>query len=117
MTNSKKTRGASPRSKRPPAEPGTLIRVNQRGVVSLPKSVRGEAKIFSALVRDDGVIELHPKMLIDESQAWFWTERWQAMEREAQADIDAGRVTHYDSAEEMIADLERYAQDVDKRRS
>ena len=23
-------------------------------------------------------------------QAWFWSERWQRMEQEAQADIDAG---------------------------
>lgn len=28
----------------------------------------------------------------DPDQAWFWTDEWQAKEREAQEDIDAGRV-------------------------
>lgn len=28
----------------------------------------------------------------DPDQAWFWTDRWQQLEREAQEDIDAGRV-------------------------
>jgi len=29
------------------------------------------------------------------AQAWFWSERWQRLEGEAQADIDAGRVRHF----------------------
>ena len=44
---------------------------------------------------------------IPPDQAWFWTERWQQMEREAQADIDAGRVHRYANVEESIAALER----------
>ena len=28
--------------------------------------------------------------MIPPDQAWFWTERWQRMEQEAQADIEAG---------------------------
>ena len=39
-------------------------------------------------------------------QAWFWTERWQKMERDAQADIDAGRVTRYEDADRAIDVLE-----------
>lgn len=30
-------------------------------------------------------------------QAWFWSERWQRMEREAEADVAAGRVVRTDS--------------------
>ena len=46
---------------------------------------------------------------IPADQAWFWTERWQEMEREAQADIEAGRVSRYkdsDSAIEALENLE-----------
>ena len=43
---------------------------------------------------------------IDPDQAWFWTPEWQAKEREADADLAAGRGTFYDSAEEFLADLD-----------
>ena len=36
------------------------------------------------------------------SQAYFWTEEWQAGEREADEDIAAGRGRHFDSAAEAI---------------
>jgi hypothetical protein len=43
---------------------------------------------------------------IDPDQAWFWTLEWQAGEREADAEIAAGRGTHYDSDEEFLAALD-----------
>lgn len=43
---------------------------------------------------------------IDPDQAWFWTPEWQAGEREADADIAAGRGTRYDSDEEFLAALD-----------
>ncbi|HZY11070.1 MAG TPA: hypothetical protein VFF29_07940 [Bacteroidota bacterium] len=30
--------------------------------------------------------------LIDESQLWFWTKEWQTKEKEAERDIQAGRL-------------------------
>lgn len=35
-------------------------------------------------------------------QAWFWTERWQEMEREADADIEAGRTILVDGLEGLL---------------
>jgi hypothetical protein len=43
--------------------------------------------------------------LIDASQAWFWTLEWQAGEREADADLAAGRSDRYESDEQFIAAL------------
>jgi len=43
--------------------------------------------------RDDGRIELVPVVAVPADQAWFWTDRWQQMEREADADVAAGRTT------------------------
>ena len=40
-----------------------------------------------------------------EDQAWFWTEEWQAGEREAEADLVAGRYQVFDTMEELIDDL------------
>jgi hypothetical protein len=39
----------------------------------------------------------------DPEQAWFWTPEWQAKEREADEDIAAGRVEHFDSDEAFLA--------------
>jgi hypothetical protein len=38
-------------------------------------------------------------------QAWYWTEEWQAGEREADSQIAAGEGTVYDSGEEFLAAL------------
>ena len=54
----------------------------------------------------DGGILLRPMKMIDASQAWFWTPEWQAGEREADADIAAGRVERFESDEEFLAALE-----------
>ena len=56
--------------------------------------------------RDDGVIELHPMIPIPADQAWFWSERWQAMEQEADADVAAGRTVATDGPEAFLAELD-----------
>lgn len=56
--------------------------------------------------RDDGRVELVPVVAIPADQAWFWTDRWQTMEREADADIAAGRVTAVDGIDELVALLD-----------
>jgi len=40
------------------------------------------------------------------SQAWYWTKEWQEGEHEAQADIEAGRVKKYSSAEDFLSSLD-----------
>ena len=81
------------------------------GQLTLPAELRSKARaepgdIFVADV-EDGVIMLRPKKLIDASQAYFWTEEWQAGEREAAEDIAKGRTKRFRSAEELIRDLHR----------
>jgi len=44
--------------------------------------------------------------VIDPQQAWFWGERWQRLEREAQADLDAGRAVEYSGINEALAALD-----------
>jgi hypothetical protein len=88
------------------------LTVQKRGVISLPASLRRRYHLDEAGAqvqlseRSDGVLELRPQATIPVEQRWFWTERWQKMEREADADIAAGRVERFDSAEDFIADLD-----------
>lgn len=39
-------------------------------------------------------------------QEWFWTERWQQMEREADEDYAAGRYKTFDNVDDFLADLD-----------
>ena len=43
-----------------------------------------------------------PPKIIDPEQAYFWTEEWQKGERQADEDIKAGRVKHFDTVEEAL---------------
>ncbi|MCJ7619369.1 MAG: hypothetical protein MUP64_04020 [Anaerolineae bacterium] len=45
----------------------------------------------------------------ENTQEWFWSEEWQAAEREVDADLEAGRVHTFQSADEAIRFLRRYS--------
>jgi len=38
-----------------------------------------------------------------EDQAWFWTSGWQRGEREAEADLAAGRYETFDTMEDLLS--------------
>ncbi len=88
------------------------LALQRRGVLSLPADLRkrwhlDEPGAQVLLVeRDDGVIELHPQLPIDADQAWFWTDRWQQMEREADAEIANGGIARFSDADGFLADLD-----------
>jgi hypothetical protein len=65
------------------------------------------SSFFRLVERDDGVIELHPLASVPADQRWFWTERWQRMEREADADVAAGRVRAYADVDALLTALDR----------
>lgn len=59
----------------------SLVQMTERGTITIPKDLRARAPksdVFEVVLRDDGVYELRPRLLTDASQAWFWTEEWQA---------------------------------------
>ena len=43
----------------------------------------------------------------DPSQTWFWTPKWQQMEREANEDIAAGREKTFDDIDALFDYLDR----------
>ncbi len=64
----------------------------------------------SRLARELGQMKppLAKPMAIPKNQAWFWTKEWQAMEKEADEDIAAGRVSGpFHTIDDIIASLER----------
>lgn len=88
-----------------------LTKLTSGGQVTLPKEIRNRTNMqpgdfVEIELNEEGRIVLTPKKLVDADQAYFWTEEWQKGEREADADIKAGRVKHFKSAAEAVKYLE-----------
>ena len=84
-------------------------KVTRHGQITLPSSVRKaldieEGDLVEIQVMGERAV-LKPKKLVDKSQAYFWTKRWQEGEREADKDIKARRVKAFDTVDELIKDL------------
>jgi antitoxin MazE len=85
--------------------------LRNKGQVTVPQEIRnllgaveGDDLLFST--DDAGRVMISRAQTIDPDQAWFWNERWQRMEREAQADLDSGRIVEYANITEALAALD-----------
>ncbi|MFY9808257.1 MAG: hypothetical protein WAK86_13450 [Pseudonocardiaceae bacterium] len=91
------------------------LTVQGRGTLALPTEIRRRHRLdepgaqVRLVERDDGVIELHPLLAVPADQTWFWSERWQLMEREAEADVAAGRVAVTHGPDEFLEELDATA--------
>jgi bifunctional DNA-binding transcriptional regulator/antitoxin component of YhaV-PrlF toxin-antitoxin module len=89
------------------------VALQARGTLALPAEIRKRHHLddpgaqVRVVERDDGVIELHPLASVPADQRWFWTERWQRMEREADEDVAAGRVRVCEDVDDLLAALDR----------
>ncbi len=84
--------------------------VRAKGQVTIPREIREAARLeegdpVEVEMTPDGIL-LRPQKVIDSAQAWFWTPEWQEGEREASADIAAGRVRTHHNDEDFLASLD-----------
>jgi len=93
------------------AEGHTFVTVQGRGLIAIPTAIRrrfglnqpgAQVEVFER----EGEIVLRPQVAVPADQAWFWTERWQQMEREADDAVAAGRTVTVEDVEEFLADLD-----------
>ena len=84
--------------------PRTTLRA--KGQLTIPEEIRAAARLeegdlLEAEITAEGIL-LRPQKVIDATQAWFWNPEWQAGERDADADLAAGRVEAFDSGEDLL---------------
>ena len=65
-----------------------FVSVQNRGTIALPPALRRAYHLDQPgaqveILEENGRLVLIPKVAVDASQAWFWTDQWQAGEREA----------------------------------
>ena len=89
-----------------------FVTIQSRGTLALPVSLRRRLHVdepgaqIEIIEQDDGRLELRSVLPVPADQRWFWSERWQAMERDVDAHVAAGRVTVVDGPDALFEDLE-----------
>ena len=88
------------------------VKIRTKHSVTIPKSVR-EKYPFPLEVGDRVMVSLHgneivirPVKEIPADQAWFWTKSCQERSKEAEEDVKAGRFKEFDSADELVKELD-----------
>ena len=89
-------------------------RLRVKGQVTVPGEIRnilgveeGDELVFMA--DENGRVIVERVQVIPPDQAWFWSERWQRLEREVQQDIEKNRIHQFDSTEETQSFLNKAA--------
>jgi antitoxin MazE len=88
------------------------LAMQARGVVTIPADIRRRlhADQPGAQLRleetREGVYELTAVAPVPAEQAWFWSERWQAMEHAAEAAFAAGDTKVFHDLDSFISDLD-----------
>lgn len=88
-----------------------LIKMRGKGQITLPLYMREKLNmrkgdlVLAKIVNN--TVVLIPQETIDKDQAWFWEERWQKLEAEAESDIQKGRVKTFSSVEDLFDEIEK----------
>ena len=87
-----------------------ITQLRNRSQITLPSEIVKRMRLqkgdnLDVIVDDDKII-IKPVLVIDRSQAWFWSKEWQAMEKEADDDIKSGRVQKAKNVKELIEKLD-----------
>ena len=88
-----------------------FVTVQGRGLIAIPTAIRRHFGLDKPgaqveVIEREGGIVLRPHLAVPTDQTWFWTDRWQQIEREADDAISAGLITTVDGVEELLADLD-----------
>jgi antitoxin PrlF len=96
-------------------EPGEEVharaQLRRKHQLTLPPQVRDALHLVEGdevefIVHADGEVTLRGMTSIPTDQRWFWTEEWQAGEREASRQIAAGGLPVYEDMAELFAELD-----------
>lgn len=84
-----------------------LIKVRKSYQITIPADLREQlglevGDLIEVKIRN-GKLILTPQK--DEDDSWFWSEEWQAKEREADEAIRKGDFKEFDNIEDLIKDL------------
>lgn len=84
----------------------SLVKVKNKYQIVIPEDVRKRLKVEVGdtleIEEKDGLLVLKPVMIIEKSQAYFWSEEWQKGEKEAEEAKKKGKFRDFDKADEAV---------------
>ncbi len=84
----------------------SLVKVKNKYQIVIPEDVRKKLKVEIGdtleIEEKNGVLVIRPVMVIEKSQAYFWTDEWQKGEKDAEAAKEKGRFRDFKKADEAI---------------
>jgi antitoxin MazE len=86
-----------------------ITQLRNRSQVTLPNEIVKKMRLqkgdnLDIILEEDKII-IKPILVIDRSQSWFWSKKWQEMEKETDDDIKHGRVQKAKNIKELIQKL------------
>ena len=89
----------------------TRAQLRHKYQLTLPPQIRDALHLLEGdevefTVHADGQVTLRGMTSIPADQRWFWTEEWQAGEREASEQIATGNLAVYDDMATLLADID-----------
>jgi AbrB family looped-hinge helix DNA binding protein len=97
-------------------KPFYKTRLRNKGQITVPAEIRdllnveeGDDLVFST--DEKGRVIISRAQIIPPDQAWFWSERWQQMERAAQNDLDTGQAVIFSNVNEALVALDQIKAD------
>jgi AbrB family looped-hinge helix DNA binding protein len=83
--------------------------VRSRGQITLPREIREALHVEEgddvAFVVEAGQVTMRGLKSVPAEQSWFWTDSWQAGEREASEQVAAGEGTVFDNGDAFLDSL------------
>ncbi|MBU4446722.1 AbrB/MazE/SpoVT family DNA-binding domain-containing protein [bacterium] len=83
-----------------------LAKVTAKGQICIPQNIRKKFGIVSGDYVDFSIEEnrimLIPQVMLDKSQAYFWTKEWQQHEKEAEDDKQNYKIKSFDDVDEAL---------------
>lgn len=61
---------------------------------------------FKAIPQREGIL-LKPRISVDAGQVWFWSRKWQEGEKEADQDLEEGRVRRFESVKDLTREIKQ----------
>lgn len=84
----------------------SLVKVKSKYQIVIPEDVRKRLKVEIGdtleIEERDGVLVVKPVMVIEKSQAYFWTKEWQEMEKEAEEAKRKRKFKDFKKADEAV---------------
>jgi antitoxin MazE len=86
-----------------------LMEFKQKSQVTIPKDFVKKLNLKAGDKLDveveDGRLIITPVVIVPKDQAWYYSPKWQAMEREVDQQIQAGKIHTVDSKEQLFENL------------